>query len=114
MQPSRLLQHLLLGLLLLASAWVSHAISHDAATPTSKGAAAGPGFQSIADIPGCSTAGSSISTSSALSPELQDCSWKVQMQRHASRWYAFDIPPDAADNMSVVIMARAVSGQITM
>jgi hypothetical protein len=47
-------------------------------------------------------------------PELQACSWKVQMQRHSARWYAFEIPQDAASNMSVVIMARAVSGQITM
>jgi hypothetical protein len=38
----------------------------------------------------------------------------VQMQRHSARWYAFEVTPDIADNMSVVIMARAVSGQITM
>ncbi|WIA31462.1 hypothetical protein OEZ86_002357 [Tetradesmus obliquus] len=67
-------------------------------------------------MPGCSSSDSSSSSSSsrALMPELQGCSWKVQMQRHSARWYAFNIPQDAASNMSVVIMARALSGQITM
>jgi hypothetical protein len=75
---------------------------------------------SIPAFPGC-TAGAGASQRSrrpaderALLPELQHCSWSVQMQRQSQRWYAFDIAPEAADNMSVVIMARAVSGQITM
>jgi hypothetical protein len=97
---------------LLSTAGTVNAVSHAASSPSSKGAAGGPAFQSIADMPGCSS--SSGSSSRALMPELQACSWKVQMQRHSARWYAFDIPQDAASNMSVVIMARAVSGQITM
>jgi hypothetical protein len=103
---------LLLLAVLLAAAGSADAVSHAASSPSSKGAAGGPAFQSIADMPGCSSSGSS--SSRALMPELQGCSWKVQMQRHSARWYAFEIPQDAASNMSVVIMARAVSGQITM
>jgi hypothetical protein len=99
---------------LLSTAGSVNAVG-EAASPSSKRAADGPAFQSIADMPGCSSSSSGSSSSSrALMPELQGCSWKVQMQRHSARWYAFDIPQDAASNMSVVIMARAVSGQITM
>jgi hypothetical protein len=109
-------QHLPLLLLaaLLFTAGSADAVSHAASSPSSKGAAGGPAFLSIADMPGCSSSSSSGSSSRALMPELQGCSWKVQMQRHSARWYAFDIPQDAASNMSVVIMARAVSGQISM
>lgn len=112
-----MLQHQLALLLTLATilstADQAHAISQGAAAGQ-RDAAGGQAFQNIADIPGCSASDSSMATSSALAAELQDCSWKVQMHRHASRWYAFNLAPDAADNMSVVIMARAVSGQISM
>jgi hypothetical protein len=69
-------------------------------------------FQSIPALPGCSSDSSSKQRS--LTPELQHCSWAVQMQRQSSRWYAFEVTPEYANNMSVVIMARAVSGQVTM
>jgi hypothetical protein len=74
----------------------------------SASAAAGAKVQSIPALPGCS------SSSKSLEPELQHCSWSVQMQRQSARWYSFEIAAEAADNMSVVLMARAVSGQITM
>lgn len=76
--------------------------------------------QSIPALPGCSNTasskagGGSDSIVRSLTPELQHCSWSLQMQRQSSRWYAFEITPEFANNMSVVIMARAVSGQITM
>lgn len=110
------------GLLLLAAAY--HAVeaassTGGAATPAA--AVQGIKFQSIPALPGCNsngaTAGAAAAASSsnarALVPELQHCSWSVQMQRQSSRWYAFEVGPESADNMSVVIMARAVSGQIT-
>lgn len=75
-------------------------------------------FQSIPALPGCSSddqhSSSGSSKARSLTPELQHCSWSVQMQRQSSRWYAFEVAPEVANNMSVVIMARAVSGQITM
>jgi hypothetical protein len=97
--------------LLAASAQVLHAVS----TPSedSKTSSQDPvRFQSIPALPGCSS--DSNSKRRSLAPELQHCSWSVQMQRRSSRWYAFEIAPENANNMSVVIMARAVSGQITM
>eukprot|EP00878_Enallax_costatus_P014853 GHUV01015548.1.p1 GENE.GHUV01015548.1~~GHUV01015548.1.p1 ORF type:complete len:538 (+),score=123.34 GHUV01015548.1:51-1616(+) len=63
-------------------------------------------------MPGCRS--SSSSSSRALEPQLQECSWSIQMKRGSARWYAFEIPADAAENMSVQIMARAVSGRITL
>ncbi|KAF8065663.1 RCH2 [Scenedesmus sp. PABB004] len=70
--------------------------------------------QSIPSLPGCSRAAARGAPGAALEPELAHCAWSVQMQRHATVHYAFEVAPDAADNMSVVIMARAVAGQITM
>lgn len=66
--------------------------------------------QSITALPGCSS-GTDTNT---LTPELTHCSWTVQMQRQSVRWYSFELGSEAAAKMSVVIMARAVSGQITM
>lgn len=98
--------------LLAASAQLSVAVS----TPAEQAKTSSQDpvqFQSIPALPGCS-GDSASSKQRSLTPELQHCSWSVQMQRQSSRWYAFEVTPEYANNMSVVIMARAVSGQITM
>lgn len=100
-----------LAVLLAASTQLSCAVS----TPTEQAKTSTQDpvqFQSIPALPGCSPDSSSKQRS--LTPELQHCNWAVQMQRQSSRWYAFEVSPEYANNMSVVIMARAVSGQITM
>lgn len=103
---------LLLALVASFSIHVAHAVTHPTTDSKSTSSAAAPAaFQSIAEMPGCR---SSSQSSRALEPELQDCSWSIQMKRGSARWYAFEIPADAAENMSVHIMARAVSGRITL
>jgi hypothetical protein len=104
---------LALAVLLTASAQLVCAVS-TAPDPPKPSAQDTVKFQSIPALPGCSSRDSSSKQIRSLTPELQHCSWSVQMQRQSSRWYAFEVAPEVANNMSVVIMARAVSGQITM
>lgn len=83
-----------------------------AASPASNTGAAGSSgaYAALTALPGCSPP----SGGAALAAELSGCIWSVQMKRHASLWYTFDIAPGTGANMSVLIMGRALSGQITM
>lgn len=110
-------RHTVLAVLVVVVSTMAH-LSDAVSTPADPAKSSSPDtvkFQSIPALPGCSSSSSSKALGGrALTPELQHCSWSVQMQRQSSRWYAFEVSPEFANNMSVVITARAVSGQITM